>query len=168
MSDGIAAKAEERWEHVGLECCVVRNPFGGLNGYVRMPEPFRSRKLHYDDLGVEVNGGLTYGMDEAGWVGWDTCHSWDNWLDEDEIKPSMREFLTRNEPGRCWGKPGVIAENDRLAEQIARWCEANPDFEGEFTEAERIEQSRAALREFVGTRGGASLTSDGPTDGACA
>lgn len=150
MSDWITEKAEERWDHAGLECATVRNPFGGLNGYVRLPESFRSRKLLAEDINydeVDVSGGLTYGMDEGGWVGWDTLHSWDNWHDPDEIRESMRDSLCNNSEGRTWTPKGVKRENSKLAEQLAAWAERHPDVESDETPAEHLERIRREMRE---------------------
>lgn len=43
----------------------------------------------YDILGdIEAHGGLTYGPDEEGWIGFDTGHAWDDWPNE-----TLREIL---------------------------------------------------------------------------
>lgn len=84
----------------------------GFNGYVRLPANSPDRRIAeahtimeaerrredpelrsiwgdrevndgYDALDdIEIHGGLTYGPDDEGWVGFDTGHAWDDWSDE--------------------------------------------------------------------------------------
>lgn len=75
---------EEEFEHAGLECKVLRVALGHYCGYVRRQDnlaPVRWRS-DYDskhdeiiDAEVEVWGGITYGPDEDGWVGFDDAHA---------------------------------------------------------------------------------------------
>lgn len=95
-----------------------------LNGYVRVPDSSVLRKFDsYDDIDVDVHGGLTYGPynrepftipatllggeereipghvstweDCQGWVGFDTGHSCDYWEAEDLPWPDDEEGAAR-------------------------------------------------------------------------
>lgn len=90
--------------------------FGWGNGYVVIPKGHKLHGMHYDDIDVEVHGGLTYGdelteerlekmfpdlskEDIGGWiVGFDTAHYDDS--------------LTR------WPKEEVQKETERLKIQL--------------------------------------------------
>ena len=52
------------------------NMCGEYNGYVSLPPEHPWHGVSYDDIPVEIHGGLTYSrMEEARWViGFDTCH----------------------------------------------------------------------------------------------
>lgn len=68
----------------GLECRIVRHPGAGhLCGYVQLPADHPWHGRDYDDIDVEVHGGLTYAQDRfprqddpgPGWViGFDCAH----------------------------------------------------------------------------------------------
>ena len=74
----------EHFTHEGLDCKIVTRTGGYWCGYVRRPEgvePVRWTS-EYDadtdeviDAEIEVWGGITYGPDEDGWVGFDDSHS---------------------------------------------------------------------------------------------
>jgi hypothetical protein len=74
----------EEWVHelTGYKCTVWRHPtLGSLNGYVAIPKGHRVWGKGYDDVDVEVHGGLTYADEdkETGeWVfGFDCSHGGD-------------------------------------------------------------------------------------------
>lgn len=98
-------KAQWIDEETNLDCLVVRNRLGALCGYVGVPpeHPYHGRS--YDDLPVEVHGGLTYAdrcveggeeqarvchvpepgrPEDVWWFGFDCAHAWD-------LIPGMRE-----------------------------------------------------------------------------
>lgn len=95
----------ETWVCEGLVCAVGRNPLSTLNGYVQLPDehPLRFRS-DLKDI-VSVHGGITWGPDDDGWVGWDTLHHCD------EI-PGVQT-------GHHWSLEDVKAETDRLARQLS-------------------------------------------------
>lgn len=93
-------------EATGLPCLIVRNHGGALCGYVGLPPQHPWFEKDYDDLPVEVHGGLTYAdhcqqfkpaygtleefhakaichipsagqPDNVWWLGFDTAHSYD-------------------------------------------------------------------------------------------
>lgn len=80
-------------EATGLDCLIVRNPvMGNLCGYVGVPEGHPEFGKGYDDVPVNVHGGLTYADGCAGpicheplpgrpdtvwWLGFDCAHAFD-------------------------------------------------------------------------------------------
>ncbi len=106
---------EEEFEHAGMSC-EITDEMGHWCGYVQTPEdlpPVRWRS-DYDskqeevlDPDVEVWGGVTYGPDDEGWVGFDDAHA--------ESIVEHREFDTRRD--------AVKNETERLAEQVAELTE---------------------------------------------
>ena len=74
----------ERFSHAGLDCKIVQMRQGHWCGYVRRPEDvepvrwtsdYNSKQDDVIDAEVEVWGGITYGPDEDGWVGFDDAHA---------------------------------------------------------------------------------------------
>lgn len=101
----------ERFSHAGLDCKIVQTEMGHWCGYVRRPEdvePVRWTSEHdskYDQIlksEVSVWGGITYGPDDEGWVGFDDGHA-RSLVDDREFDNS---------------KDAVKNETRRLAEQI--------------------------------------------------
>jgi hypothetical protein len=116
-TDGGLDRTEE-WTHAGLDCRIIHTDLGHWCGYVRRPEdaePIRWTSdwdSNYDDFleaEVDVFGGITYGPDDDGWVGFDDAHRV-NLVDE-------RDEDTDRE--------AVKAETERLAEQIAEFVDAD-------------------------------------------
>lgn len=88
-----------QWISSGLDCLIVRGGGGALCGYVGVPESHDGFKKDYDDVEVEVHGGLTFASlcrpskdgDHKGichveegaankivwWLGFDCGHAWD-------------------------------------------------------------------------------------------
>lgn len=74
----------ERFTHAALDCKIIKQDLGHWCGYVRRPpavEPVRWQSdfgsKHDEVLKPEVMvwGGITYGPDDEGWVGFDDAHS---------------------------------------------------------------------------------------------
>jgi len=76
----------------GFSCFILRNQMGNWCGYVGVPSNHPAFGKHYDDVNVDVHGGLTYsakcsghichipekGMpDDVWWLGFDTAHCGD-------------------------------------------------------------------------------------------
>ncbi len=62
--------------HQGLRYIVLQGPFA-VCGYVRVPPGHPDAAKEYDDIGVDVHGGLTFRcLDNEGfhWYGWDNGH----------------------------------------------------------------------------------------------
>ena len=132
-------KVEREWEHVGLLCAVVQAGEGGHRcGYVRVPPGHSAHGKHYDEVGVDVHGGLTFGdiepcahEDGTGfWFGFDCAHAGDAsyepefneaWGEEAKsvwkiingVSPLPRDYE------HFWTQPEVERETERLAEQLA-------------------------------------------------
>lgn len=68
----------------GLPCLIVRGPVGALCGYVGVPRSHPAYEKDYDDVDVDVHGGLTFaskcshGSEERG-----VCHKVDDGDDDD-------------------------------------------------------------------------------------
>ena len=91
-----------------LDCLAVRNHMGAWCGYVGVPPEHPWHGKGYDDVDVDVHGGLTFAetcQDEFGdpawgvchvpapgrpanvwWLGFDTAHAWD-------LVPGLGRFL---------------------------------------------------------------------------
>ena len=74
----------ETFTYEGYKCLIVRHPeFGHLCGYVGIPEGHKYYKKHYDDVPLEVHGGLTFSdfwedeNDNLWYLGFDCAHAWD-------------------------------------------------------------------------------------------
>jgi hypothetical protein len=98
------------WKAHGLDCAVARGM--SLCGYVRVPEGHPAERKHYDDVEVDVHGGLTFrckAKEGGSWFGFDTGHAGD-WIGLSGVEM----------PGRIWTEGDVAAETERLAEQLAK------------------------------------------------
>ena len=111
MSDKSESEVD-RFEHAGLTCKVAKMDLGHWCGYVKRPEsvePVRWTSDYdskHDELlasEVDVWGGVTYGPDDDGWVGFDDAHY---------VKLAEKRDADSE-------KAAVKAEAKRLAEQIA-------------------------------------------------
>jgi len=105
----------KRFDHEELQCKIVHTDHGHWCGYVRIPddlEPVRwtsdydSKHGEVLDAEVDVWGGITYGPDDGGWVGFDDSHS-----------RSLRETKW---PGTDEDWKAVKVETMKLAEQIRK------------------------------------------------
>lgn len=112
--------------HSGFSCMLIRNLHGNWCGYVGVPSTHSAHGKDYDDVNVDVHGGLTYadkcrghichvpepGMpDDVWWLGFDTAHSGD-------LSPS--EYLNFGEDDGTTYKNVEYARNEtaQLAEQL--------------------------------------------------
>ncbi len=102
-----------------LPCLLLRNEFGGWCGYVGVPVGHKAYQVHYDDIDVDVHGGLTYsdsgkhgGERPAGywWVGFDCGHHMD-------LLPGMFKHGLRT--GTYKDMTYAREETERLAKQLA-------------------------------------------------
>jgi len=123
------------WRHAGLPCLIRRSPgvTGVWCGYVAVPPGHPAHGAGYDDVAVDVHGGLTYAGDCDGdegvgichvprpgepadvyWLGFDCGHAFD-------ICPALearyRDLATRDQVYRDLAY--VTAETESLAEQLA-------------------------------------------------
>lgn len=113
-------KAIERGTEDGIEWALLEAPFyGAVNGYARLPEghPWRELDLMFDDCEVvDVHGGVTYGPDEQGWIGFDTLHAWDIWPG----KTPMFESDAYDPMNIHWTQQRVKEEALSLARQASK------------------------------------------------
>jgi hypothetical protein len=87
---------KKQWqdEATGLPCLIVRNRLGALCGYVGVPRSHPAYRKDYDEVDVEVHGGLTFAdkcspgeesraichkveageNDDVWWLGFDCSH----------------------------------------------------------------------------------------------
>jgi hypothetical protein len=107
----------------GIQWVTCQAPlYGAVNGYVKIPAGHHWHGLDYDDIGVDVHGGLTYGS-ENGWVGFDCLHCGDVWPDGPDYE--------RGKPySRNWTPELVAQETRRLARNIAAAAYTVADLSG--------------------------------------
>lgn len=123
-----------------IQCRLKKHGWlGHYCGYVQCPVEVAN--IGYDTIydAVSVHSGLTYGIDEERFVGFDTGHAWDVCLDADNKRfgveaemPSMPTFPKRKDWHQVWTPEGVAEETERLAEEIASLAPKIPvDTEGD-------------------------------------
>ena len=99
----------KEWIAHGFKCKILKAPIGCINGYVAIPKDHPDWGKDYDEIGVNVHGGLTYGQQgrdsDLYWYGFDTAHSGDAWGDRDY--------------GHRWTAEEVEKETEKLALQFA-------------------------------------------------
>lgn len=121
-------RVAKKWVSHGMECCVIRG-FIALCGYVKVPEGHPAHGKYYDDVDVDVHGGLTFSqLSEGGtWLGFDCGHAGDftqidapedNPLAKDAKMPDGRPLFPIIHPGRIWTVDDVAAEVEHLASQL--------------------------------------------------
>lgn len=141
MTDGNDAMEDEtmRWHpwmdtpvaqgtEQGIEWRVTANDIAfAWNGYARIPDGHIWRNLNADDIAplVDVYGGITYGPDRSGWIGFDTLQGNSSMilLDGTDLDERRREWCRRMgwpyvEPHK-WTFEEVIEETRRMAVSIA-------------------------------------------------
>ncbi len=74
----------EEFTHKGYKCSIKRNMSGALCGYVDLPKDHPWYELGYDDIEIDVHGGLTYAQnnvseqgEESYTIGFDCSHAFD-------------------------------------------------------------------------------------------
>lgn len=102
----------EDFIHAGLRCLVLDGPTA-INGYVHVPVGHPCERLGYDEVDVDVHGGLTFRCraSDGSWFGFDTAHYGDNC-----------KFHSSPE-GRNWTPESVARETECLAEQLSALAE---------------------------------------------
>ncbi len=91
MSDFILGRAARAWwtaHHLRAALTVTMESIdegqvGFVNRYVQLPEGHPDLGADHRDLDLAAHRGLTYGVDERGWVGFGTGHVDDYWPDTD-------------------------------------------------------------------------------------
>lgn len=122
-----------KFENAGLSCVIVcmRNSY--YCGYVKTP--FEGGYQEFQKT-VDVHGGLTYGVDDDGWIGFDTMHAGDIPQNPDGSPLSNNAIanLTSDDHSKKWKPEDVMEETGELAEQISKLIP-----EGEIDDSEIIE-----------------------------
>jgi len=133
------------WIHAGLRCRVLDSPVSTYNGYVALTKDHPDHGKNYDEINVNVHGGLTFSEhgseDERDgeilfpdkslyWVGFDTAHSGD-WMS-----------YAPQRGGRKWSLEDVSKETEYLAKQLS-------DIENMGYNKERIDER---LEELISDR----------------
>ncbi|MBD3941974.1 hypothetical protein IF188_09730 [Microbacterium sp. NEAU-LLC] len=105
-------QALDRGVEAGIEWATLRAPvYGAVNGYVRLPDDHPWRAIaDLQASGIDAHGGITYGVDEDGWIGFDTLHAGDWW-------PAMP--FPRRRGDRVWNEYLVADEARELARLAA-------------------------------------------------
>lgn len=123
---------KKQWQDkaTGLPCLIVRGPVGALCGYVGVPQEHPDHENDYDNVEVDVHGGLTFagfcapGEPEEGichkiepgdaekifWFGFDCAH----WQD---LTPGQASYVGKSATYRTFS--WVEAEVTRLAKQLS-------------------------------------------------
>lgn len=119
----------KEFKYKGYQCCIVRGPLGALNGYVALEKDDSLYGVKYDDIEVDVHGGLSlseYFSNEKNiylklpkccedkWIlGFDTAHA-------NDLAPVHKQlgFATTNGIYRTMDY--VEAELKKLVEQITK------------------------------------------------
>lgn len=85
-------KTIEEWTHLGYECKITQVA-GHYNGYVtaEFTKNLTDNEL-MSDLDVTVYGGITYGPNDEGTVGFDCCHPGAVCYDEDGNRLDVAYF----------------------------------------------------------------------------
>lgn len=128
LPEGIAGGIVRRGERDGWEWVVARNPMGGCNGYVRVPdrspmrayaEPDRYLAFGWDATGgrLDLPGEITYGRD--GWIGFDTMHADDVWREPDGT--TLYDYSTGVFPPRVWTVGRVAAACEETIDRIREY-----------------------------------------------
>lgn len=108
----------QRFEHAGLECIVLEMKGRYYCGYVKTP--FDGDYREFKDS-LDVYGGLTYGLDEDGWIGFDTARFHDllcNANGDPLRNDPLVDLLKKTDSSPAWSPEDVIEETKQLAEQV--------------------------------------------------
>jgi hypothetical protein len=114
------------WQAYGLACRITMG-FCAPNGYVQIPSRLFSPGTAARVLSAA--GGVTYGPDADGWVGFHTAHGGDYWAPDDlvpyldgielQTANDLRRLAAGASFGRRWTVEALRKEVEQLAQQIA-------------------------------------------------
>lgn len=103
----------KEWSYKGRRCKITKHPeLGHYCGYIQTGLRFEYSTTQVWRL-ISVHGGITFGVSEKGWVGFDCGHSGDLCLSEDGEKLN-NPYKSRNE----WKPEDVKEEVEKLADQF--------------------------------------------------
>ncbi len=113
-------KIEKQWTTAaGYEAEVLAMPMGHRCGYVTVPDGHPCAGKDYDELDVEVHGGLTFGNGAK--FGFDCAHFYDAKdpeLMSDEYRKIYETWPRFDEGGTVRTLEFCVAECERLAAQL--------------------------------------------------
>lgn len=119
--------------HKGFQWTTVHNTSGYRCGYIRLPEGHPWHGKHYDDVNVEVHGGLTFsepdeecdapGNDDAWWLGFDCAHGCD--AADYELPGDHHTFrkLSGDYAGPRYADRGTIRTQEYVENECKSLCE---------------------------------------------
>jgi hypothetical protein len=104
-------------EATGLDCLIVRNGGGALCGYVGVGPSHPSHQQDYNDVDVDVHGGLTFS---------DTCAdaSRENFVRWQQSVPSMRLEAARHPHGDAARRLAEVGHLEDDFDGWQRWMES--------------------------------------------
>jgi hypothetical protein len=108
-------------EQSGLRWCVTLSPTKSfMNGYVQLPTDHPHHSTHYDNIPVDIHGGLTFSQN--GVVGFDTGHAFDVWTEEELQKYGGRTGLPAldSDINIYWTLGMITKQTKKLADQLAK------------------------------------------------
>lgn len=118
-------KVEKDWmTESGLRAVVVVQDFGNRCGYVAVPKGATTYGEHYDDVQVDVHGGLTFSergdtypveADDVWWFGYDCAHYGDA-RDPTLMSPKYKEMYDKGMFGSIFDD-GVVRSLEYCVEQ---------------------------------------------------
>lgn len=110
-----SSETVEEWEYNGRECKILWIQLGPDHGHWTgyATTTLDGSYIDYEDE-IRVHGGITYGIDDEGFIGFDCGHAWDVCLYEERLYGvySDRENVTE------WTKGRVKDEVESLAHQL--------------------------------------------------
>lgn len=112
MSKEPQSVTEKTWEYKSLKCKVKFLFQSYRCGYVGVQKGHPDYGKSYDDVDVDVHGGLTYGEqgeDNFYWLGFDCAYSGD-----------FIKGVSEHKGDFFWTLEEVIKETNKLAEQLAK------------------------------------------------
>lgn len=86
-----------KWKDEGSGYFSLIGHFFGVVAYIALPKGHPDIGKDYDELSPEVNGGLTFGVDNV--FGWDYAHFQNSGTPEEHIKNALEYFKGRNKKG---------------------------------------------------------------------
>lgn len=109
---------EKIWTHKGLKCKVMFVHGSHRCGYVRIPKSVEWSSLDYDDIPVDIHGGLTFkSVEKDGvWFGFDCAHAGDAMMRDGKLKTYFGDGSTEH----FWTLEEVVKETESLADQLSR------------------------------------------------
>lgn len=107
----------DEWVYDGRNCRIVFNNGRHYCGYAQTPLRFS----YSDATGIiDIHGGLTYGVDEDGWLGFDCAHSYDVCFHPDTNEVTCGKHYLDAEHGRAWHPSDVKEETELLADRLSK------------------------------------------------